>query len=290
MTPPVDLSKAAEPPSVAPPPPSIVAPVNFTEEMREIIALLQEIRELSLLSDAQRQQRLSNVRKRRRDSVVAEINSLMNQGEWSAVEKAVASFDQEFPGDVESAALHNRLLSQRRDAEGRELTELRERVEDFMALSSWEQALTTVAKYVENHPQNDEGRVLLTRVQREHENWLENTANRLYEEIKTDIEHRHWRRAMDNARKLLERSPGHRRSKTIRAQFNLIRENAEIEERQEQERTIQELVRNKRFAEAIELAEDLLERYPTSPQAGTLQQLLPKMRGLAIENEIESES
>ena len=121
----------------------------------------------------------------------------------------------------------------------------------------------------------------------ERENYIESTANRLYEEIRTDVYRRSYRRAMANAVKLLELRPGHRKSVAIRGQLKTIRENAEIEERQEQERRIQELIRNKQFFEAIDLAEDLLQRFPNSPQAETLQRLLPKMRELAIGNEAE---
>ena len=82
--------------------------------------------------------------------------------------------------------------------------------------------------------------------------------------------------------------PGHRKSIAIRGQLKTIRENAEIEERQEQERRIQELIRSKQFFEAIDLAEDLLQRFPNSPQADSLQKLLPKMRDLAIGDVAES--
>ena len=94
---------------------------------------------------------------------------------------------------------------------------------------------------------------------------------------------------MTNAVKLLECAPGHRRSAAIRPQLKTIRENAEIEERQEQERRIQEMIRTKQIPEAIDLAEDLLRRFPASPQADSLHKLLPKMRELAIGNEIEAE-
>ena len=88
----------------------------------------------------------------------------------------------------------------------------------------------------------------------------------------------------------MDQFPGHRRAANIREQLATIAENAEIEERQELERSIQDLVRAKQFAEAIDLAEQLLDRFPASPQAESLQKLLPKMRELAIGREVESES
>jgi len=124
----------------------------------------------------------------------------------------------------------------------------------------------------------------------EKENYTENTANRLYEEIRLDIDRRLWRRAMTNAVKLLECAPGHKKSVAIRSQLKTIRENAEIEERQEQERRIQELIRGRQFFEAIDLAQDLLQRFPNSPQAETLKTLMPKLRELAIGHEAEAQA
>jgi hypothetical protein len=64
--------------------------------------------------------------------------------------------------------------------------------------------------------------------------------------------------------------------------MKLIQDNAEIEQRQEQEIRIRELIRNRQFAEAIQLAEDLLTRFPNSPQADAIDVLLPRIRELAL--------
>jgi hypothetical protein len=199
----------------------------------------------------------------------------------------MAILENEYPNYAELAALKSQLASGKLEAEQSAINHLRERVEDLMAVWAWDQAYTETARFVENFPDHDEGRQLLQRVMNERENYIESTANRLYEEIRTDVDRRFYRRAMANAVKLLECAPGHRKSVAIRGQLKTIRENAEIEERQEQERRIQELIRNKQFFDAIDLAEDLLQRFPSSPQAETLQKLLPKMRELAIGAEAE---
>jgi hypothetical protein len=260
-----------------------------SESMHQILAMLQEIRELALLSDAQRQQRLQEALRLRRDHLVAEVGRLSDLKEWGAAENAMAALASEFPDDPVPAELRARIDAGRKTVERDSFSSLRNRVEDFMAVWAWDQAYAEATKFTENFPDHSDGRELLARVMREREAYVENTANLLYEEIRADIERRSYRRAMTNAVKLLECAPGHRRSAAIRPQLKTIRENAEIEERQEQERRIQELIRAKQVPEAIDLAEDLLRRFPNSPQADSLQKLLPKMRELAIGGEAEAE-
>ncbi|MGD0461324.1 MAG: hypothetical protein ABSB74_02430 [Tepidisphaeraceae bacterium] len=261
-----------------------------SESMHQVLALLQEIRDLALLSDAQRQQRLQESLQHRRNYLVAEVERLSQLKEWSAAENAMAAVAIEFPDDPILKELRTRVAAGRKDVERDSFSSLRGRVEDLMAVWAWDQAYTEAARFVANFPDHSEGRELLARVMREREAYVENTANLLYEEIRSDIERRSYRRAMTNAVKLLECAPGHRRSAAIRPQLKTIRENAEIEERQEQERRIQEMIRAKQIPEAIDLAEDLLRRFPNSPQADSLQKLLPKMRELAIGGEVEAEA
>jgi len=261
--------------------------IGNTETMHQMMTMLQEIRELAFLSDSQRQDRLADAHHHRRNYLVAEVQRLMALREWPATEIALAALAGEYPDYSELKHLETQVSAGKQNAEQGAFGQLKERVEDLMAVWAWDQAYAETARFVENFSDHEEGKDLLRRVMTERENYIESTANRLYEEIRTDVDRRSYRRAMANAVKLLECAPGHRKSVAIRGQLKTIRENAEIEERQEQERRIQDMLRNKQFFEAIDLAEDLLQRFPNSPQAGTLQNLLPKMRELAIGSEAE---
>ena len=139
-----------------------------------------------------------------------------------------------------------------------------------------------------DYPDNPDAAGLLRRVTRERDLFRESTVQRLYDEVKHEVERRNWRRAHSSAVKLLERFSDHRKSEKIRAQFSTIAENAEIEERQEQESRIQELIKARRFGEAVELAEQLMRQFPDSPQAQSLEELLPTLRDKALEEEIGS--
>jgi hypothetical protein len=264
------------------------APDNSTI-LRQMMGMLEEVRELVHLNDSQRQERFAEAQRHRRNFLAKDVQDMLDRGDWSAAEKSLADLEGEYPGDNVLADLRRQLSAGRGENEQKALVETRERVEDLMAVSSWDLAFAQASRFVSNFPGNLEGKQLLDRVTIERDMYLETISNRLYDEIKSDIARRHWRRALAGATKLLERSPGHRRSAIIRPQLKTIQQNAEIEERQEQERTIQELIRAKRFPEAIDRAEVLLETFPNSPQAESLQKLLPKMKELAIGSEMASE-
>jgi hypothetical protein len=261
-----------------------------SETLHQVMTLLHEIRELALMNDSQRQQRLADSQRHKLNFLTTEVRRLMDLREWAAVENAVVALETDFPDYPDLPQLKAQIEAGKKDAEQGALEQLRQRVENLMAVWAWDQAYAETARFVENFPGHAEGQQLLYRVMAERDNYIENTANRLYEEIRLDIDRRLWRRAMGNAVKLLESAPGHKRSAVIRAQLKTIRENAEIEERQEQERRIQELIRGRQFFEAIDLAQDLLQKFPTSPQAESLKTLLPKLRELAMGHEAEAQA
>ncbi len=164
----------------------------------------------------------------------------------------------------------------------------RARVDDLMALSNWDQALAIAANFAEEHEDDADAQWLRQRVQREFDIYREGSVRRLYEQIKDELERKHYRRALSIARRLLDKFPDHRKAQKIRQQLPTILENAEIEERQEEEQRIQSYIKAKRFADAVELGEALLAKYPTSPQAESLEDMLPRLRQLAIEQEADS--
>lgn len=259
------------------------------EDLRQILTLLRELRQLAMLSDSQRQELLASTARQRHEQLRTEIDRAVAKGAWGDADAALAAFIGEFPGDGELVALKARLNQERDRAAEPALRQLQERVEDLMAIGSWDRARTLTFQFVQNYPENRAAAQLLEKLEHDAEIARDAAVQRLYQEIKSDIDRRHWRRALAGAQKLMEQSPGHRRAASIREQFATIAENAEIEQRQEMERHIQELLRAKQFAEAIDLAEQLLDRFPASPQAESLQQLLPKIRQLAIEHEVEFE-
>lgn len=246
-----------------------------------IVALLEEIREVALMSDDQRQIRLKQHLESKRKATLDQVFLRFRTGQWAAADQLLTSLESQFPGDSAVKQARGEFHRQRAAAENEAFGNAEQRVRDLARISSWDRAIATATEFVNNFPANVEGRHLLTQVYRDFDAFRDNAFQRLYEEVQANVDRRLWRAALVDAQRLLEEFPNHSRSNRIRQQLKTIAENADIEERQEHEMRIQILVKNRRFAEAVELAEEVVRRFPDSPQAEALEERLPHLRELA---------
>ncbi|WP_428938141.1 hypothetical protein [Fontivita pretiosa] len=270
--------RASRSASPASPPPPVK---DYTRQFEQLAAAIEEVREISMLPDAERRQRILLHRQQRKASQIKELFDLVAAHEWSRAERLLISLETEFPNDHEVAKGRNYLDHSRRLFEQETVQKTIGEVEALMSSSAWEQALDRARQLVQGFPHNGDATALLSRVEREYATFQESTVQRMFEEIRHDIDRRLWRRAFMHATRLIQQFPEHRLAEQLRGQIKTLQDNAEIEERQEIEVRIQELMRAHEFEQAIELAEDLIRRYPLSPQAESLETLLPRMRELA---------
>lgn len=254
---------------------------DYTAQFDQLATAIAEVREISLLPDADRRQRLQLYRAQRKATLIRELFGLVAAHEWPRAERMLITLETEYPNDDEVAKGRSYLDHSRRLFADDAIQKATAQIEELMASAAWDRALEQAQLLVQGFPDNGDAHALLTRVQRERDTYRETTCQRMFEEIRHDIDRRIWRRALMHAERLLEQFPQHRLAEGIRAQLATLQENAEIQERQEMEVRIQELIRDGRFDEAIELAEDVLRRFPLSSQAEALDKLLPRIRELA---------
>jgi tetratricopeptide (TPR) repeat protein len=267
--------------AIAPPPVAGDAP-----PLQKLVAMIEEVREISLMNEAQRQQLLQRRRQQKKLDCLRRAQAEIRIGHWAEAQKLIDQVAQDHAGDHDLQQVQDELRIARSAAQQEAVSRARSRVEDLMALGGWDEALEIAERLASDYPDSPDSRALLQRVARERELFRDNTAERIYREVKDHIEHRNWRRALAEAERLLEKFADHRRAARIREQIAVIRDNAQVEERQEHEQRIQDLIKARRLSEAIELAEQLIERYPGSPQARGLEEMLPRLRERAIREEI----
>jgi len=240
---------------------------------------LEEIREFTLMTDREREDRLNKVVEQRRRQIMREVMELIGKHEWARAEHQLAALESHFPGDNEVSTIRYDLERARTDAEDDTIREMSRRVEGLIVMESFDAAVASCTRLVENFPTNTDARALLQSVSRQREMHIESSAQKLFDDIRQQIEHRNWRGALPLAQRLLSRFPQHARTMQIREQLATMHDNAEIQERQEIEVQIEDLVRSHRFGEAISLGEDVVRRFPMSPQAQTLENtILPRLR------------
>jgi outer membrane protein assembly factor BamD (BamD/ComL family) len=257
---------------------------DYTTTLQKLEFSLAEIREIALLPDSDRKHRVQSQRKEVKTTKVNELFGLVAARDWPTAERLIVGLQTEYPNDPEVARGRSYLEHSRRLFETETMQSSVREINDLMSVMDWENALHAARQLVQGFPTSGDARSLLEHVQREHEMHCHTTAQRLFDEFKHEVDQRMWRSALARAKRLLDCYPEHRHAEQIRAQMKTLAENAEIEERQELEVRIQEMIRGAQFTEAIDLAEDVIHRFPNSPQADSLDTLLPRIRQMLHES------
>jgi hypothetical protein len=259
------------------------APLIEPEMLIRMEHLLHEIRELSLLGDNDRRLRLTHHLEQRKRQMSRQIMDSVSANEFARAEKILTELESQFPNDAYAVGCRRDLDMARRANETQLVRVTAEKIEHQIDQGQWDQALMAATHLVDNFPKNPQARELLSRASREREVFIETNAQAQYEEVRRHIEHRSWRLALVEVQKLLAKYPNHHRAQQMRGQLRTIQENADIEERQEAEVRIQEMIRSGQFRDAIDLAEDVIRRFPGSPQADAIEAMLPRLQELAGE-------
>ncbi len=250
-----------------------------------VIELLDEIRELSMMSDSQRKARFLHHSKRRKTLLLRQAINHVGAGQFAEAERILEQCTAAYANDEDVERVRNQLADARNAAALTAVDNVRVQVEDLMALSRWDEAMGIADRLTADYPSSDDAQALRDRIARERDIFRNAACQRLYDEIKVDVDHRDWRRALAGTQRLLEQFGDLPRAERIRSTVRTIQDNAEIQERQELEARIQELIRGRRFTDAAELAEEVIARFPASPQADKLRELLPKLRDHAVNHE-----
>jgi outer membrane protein assembly factor BamD (BamD/ComL family) len=258
---------------------------DFNQHLQRMVKLLEEMKEVSMLDENQRQTRRNQVMLRRKNTRLDEVAGLIAQGSWAQADALLHLLESLHPGDTEVVAHRHQLDDARILHQANEWEQLAQQTTDLLALSQYQKAIEAARQFLERYPTHIEAQQLLMRIRQEEKIHTENTTGDLYDQIKASVENRQWRTALDGIQVFLDRFPDHPRAEKIRRQIRTIQKNAEIEERHEQEDRIKELINSNRFREAADLSEDLLARFPDSPQASYITELLPKLRERSTENE-----
>jgi tetratricopeptide (TPR) repeat protein len=245
--------------------------------------LLREIRELSLLGDTDRRDRLAHHLEQRKRVMSRQITELTNAHEFAKAEAVLLDLESQFPNDSHATGCRRDLEAARTENESSLVLQGCEKVQHLIAIGAWDQAMVAVTLLVDNFPQNAEATELLKRVANERDVFLDTSAQAEYDQVRRQIEQRQWRQARSGAQQLIARYPMHARAQQMRQQLRTIQDNADIEERHEVEARIQEMIRTGQYRDAIDLAEEILRRFPGSPQAQAVEEMLPRLQDLASE-------
>lgn len=254
---------------------------HHSGQWQELLLLVRDIRDNTLLSDEERSAKKLRVRDDELRQARTLLKAKIERGEFAEARQLAINVAGQFPGDPEAAALAGQVEQAREKRESSDIAQCVKQVNDLINISAWQRARALAEQLVEQHPESTDARQLVARIDRDFQLFQEQQRQRMYAEIQRYVSRRRWGEALAAAQTFIERFPSNEESEALRLQIPTLQQNAEIAVRQQLEQEIMELAKHGRYIEAEALARRVIEKYPTSPQAADLRKQLPRLAELA---------
>ena len=244
----------------------------------EIIDLLREINENTLLAEPDKGRKRVRLAETRRDRIKVEVEQLIAAAKWPAARERLAELRSAYPDDDDVHQLGRRLDTAVKEHQDIDVMTTGEQIRGYMSLGLWDKARDAAERLAERYPGDVEAQKLEAVVRMEEQASEKEDRLRLYREIEHLVARKHYRDARKVAETLLQDYPDSPEAATLRGQMDELERNADIESRREMENQIIEYTKQGRHRDAYDVAMLLVEQYPESPQALALQGQMDKLR------------
>jgi hypothetical protein len=256
-------------------------------QIARIEATIRDLCELVTLPAAERQERRVVQQHQSYERLKIQIRQIVARRRFDSLEPLLAELDRLFGDEPDAEEVKLAAWAARDAALSDTLSGLQEAVRRHVATADWPGAQAAVEAALQWFPDQPEILAIRVEIERTQAVWLEQATGLLQAKIKAAADQRQWRAALSAAEELLQRFPGHTRATKLAGEIATLRQNADIEVRQQLEQQLQSLVRSRRFGEAVVLAEQIINDYPTSPQAAECKALLPRLEAMTLDDESE---
>ena len=270
----LDLGPAADGPPTA---------ERQTLLLEELIHLTRELRDIELLSDAERAARQREEAAELARRLAQEIPALLREHNLREAEERLRRARQRFPLLTQWDALAEQIDQARAKFEAHDLTLATREVDDLAALGAWDRAVEVVRVLRQRHPHSEKVSELVRRVATGRERASAEERARLMSRAQEATSNHQWKEALQLVETIIARFPDSAEASDLRLQLPTLRTNVEIQVRHEMETTIRDLIREQRFGEALRIAREVIERYPESPQAAVLREQIHRLEQRAAE-------
>ncbi len=250
-------------------------------QMQELVQLLKDIRDNSLLSEDERREKRLRAEEIEFAQTRETALALSSQGDFPRARQIVENLKLRYPDSQQIGFLIEQLESDRERYESDDILRSTKQVEDLISISAWPRARQVVQQLQVRHPDSAEARQLLLRLEREHRLFQDEQRRRMHAEVQRFVSRKRWEEALAAARTFVERFPGSPEAEAFLMQIPMLEANAQVEHRQQMEAQIMDYAKHGRYIEAVGLARQLIQRYPDSPQADALRAQLSRLEELA---------
>lgn len=247
----------------------------------ELVLLLREVRDISLLSDQQRQMRLQALGQAAISVLQRDVPQLLREHNWIEARRRVQEARERYPSLAEWDAFERQIEQMRTQVEAQDIDNAERQIADLESLGAWDRVSEVCNDLLHRHPTSQRANALVQRVRVQRSSVEAELRAKLMAQAQEATNSRDWRAALTAATSLIQRFPRTAEAAALTQQLPLLRENAEIQARQVLEHDYREHVKHHRFEDALRVAHDLINQYPGSKQAEILREQLPKLEEMA---------
>ncbi len=250
---------------------------NILDTLEELVILTREVRDISLLNEQQRALRLEAQGRAVLELLQREVPLLLQEHNWIEARRRVQQARERFPHLKEWDRLEKQIEQMRAQVETRDIEDAERQIKDLTSLGAWDRVAEVVKELLERHPDSAKANELARRLRDQRHKAEAEQRARLMAQAQEATNKREWKAALAAANALIQRFPQSPEAQALRLQLPTLQENAEIQTRKQIENEISELIKQRRFEEALRLTHDLINQYPDSPQATKAREMLPKL-------------
>ena len=278
----MDTALGADGAPIAPPSPAprrLPTPPPIEEEVAEVIIVDAEI-----VKDHEAASPASPAPQAQKESAPARSpekpNSPRKPAKAPAKEpdKAQTKTDSIPPAQRQNTETFNFPAPSSPDEENKLFVAQKHRVENMMSVAQFARAEKLAQALLAAVPDSSEAETLLNTVRRESSAFRSEQQSRLFSEFQRWTESRQWIKALAVGEQLVETYPAGEQAKKVAASMSTVQKNAHFEEARALRDRIRDLIKRKRYSEAVEVAEDLMRRFPNTQVAKQLKSLLPDLK------------
>ncbi len=266
----------------APPPVPPARPAGIGPDLATgIIEQIERLNENVLLSEADREAKRRQRASQRSAGLEAAVEQAIAARDFPQADREIVHLAKATGDEARCEALRRQVDEARRATRAADIAAATRRLEELMSVGSFEAAQAAVGALLAQYPDEPGAQALLDRVRREGRAFEAEERKRLYRDVRRLAKAGEWAAACEAGERLLWRYPDSTEAGKVAVRLATLQENARIEEARALRDDIRDMIRRRRYDEALRLADDILDRFPDTKAAGELREQMGRLRRLA---------
>lgn len=248
-----------------------------SDRLNELVVLIREVRDISLLSEEQRRMRLEAQGRAVLGVTMRDVPVLLREHNWLEARARVQAARERFPMFKEWDELEKQIEQMRTQVEEHDLAAAERQIQDLKMLGAHDRVAEVINELLERHPDSVRAHELAQRDREERSRADAEKRAKMLAHVQESANRREWNAALAVANQLIREYPKSTEAQSLKLDLPRLQENAEILSRKHLESEYAAYIRQHQYERALAIARQVIDEYPQSPQAAALREQIPKL-------------